>query len=333
MTGMADTTGRTEQKNATATATSIRLDRGTTDADPTAVRDDLAGRSPEDLRVVAVTVATEAARHVRQARAEAVGGVGRLDVEDTKLSEVDPVTAIDRSSEGLIRRRLRELTDRGAGPDAVLGEEDGGVLADTGVTWIVDPVDGTVNLVYGIPASAVSIAACVDGVPVAGAVADISHDTVYSACSGGDPVVTTGGVEQVGAGTVPGTVARSVDRLSAALVGTGFSYVASRRRAQASLLMDLLPEVRDIRRMGSAALDLCSVAVGQLDAYYEHGLGAWDHAAGSLIAARSGAVVFMPPLHCGHHDGVGILAAAPGIAGDLAGRVLGVTFASSEVHP
>jgi myo-inositol-1(or 4)-monophosphatase len=329
MTGMSDTTGLTEQENATDTPALIRLDRGTTDADPGAVRDDLGGRSPDDLRVVAVAVATEAARHVLAAREEAVGGVGRLDVEDTKLSEVDPVTAIDRSSEGLIRRRLRELTDRGTGADGILGEEDGGALAETGVTWVVDPVDGTVNLVYGIPASAVSIAACVDGVPVAGAVADISRDTVYSACSGGDLVVTTAGVDRVSDGVVRG----SVDRLSAALVGTGFSYVASRRRAQAALLADLLPEVRDIRRMGSAALDLCSVAAGQLDAYYEHGLGAWDHAAGSLIAARSGAVVFMPPLQCGHCDGVGILAAAPGIADDLAGRVLEVTFASSEVHP
>lgn len=311
-----------DMASATVPAPLIRLDRETTDADPAAPLADLSGRSPEDLREVALTVATEAAEHVRRERAQAVGGSGRLGVEDTKLSDVDPVTAIDRSSESLIRRRLRELTGGECGPDAILGEEDGGALAEQGVTWVVDPVDGTVNLVYGIPASAVSVAACVGGVPVAGAVADIARDTVYSACSGGDLVTTVAGEDRVSRGALP----RTVDRLESALVGTGFSYVSSRRRVQAELLVEMLPAVRDIRRSGSAALDLCSVAVGQLDAYYEHGLGAWDHAAGSLIAARAGAVVFMPPLDRGHRDGLGILASAPGVVDDLAGRVLDITF-------
>lgn len=307
----------------------IRLDRDTTASDPHAPQKRLAGRSPDDLRHIAAAVASEAAAHVQGERALAVGISGHLDVEDTKSSDVDPVTAIDRSSEDLIRGRLRELTNRGAGADPVLGEEDGGALADKGVTWVVDPADGTVNLVYGIPASAVSIAACVDGMPVAGAVADISHTTVYSACAGGDLVTTVCGEDHVTDGTVP----RALQHLSTALVGTGFSYVSSRRRAQAELLVDLLPEIRDIRRMGSAALDLCAVATGRLDAYYEHGLGPWDHAAGSLIAARSGAVVFMPALVAGQDEGAGILAAAPGIADELAGKVLGITFPVSEGHP
>lgn len=307
----------------------IRLDRDTTATDPHAPQTRFAGRSPDDLRRIAATVAAEAAAHVRGERSLAVGSSGRLDVEDTKSSDVDPVTAIDRSSEDLIRGRLHELTSRGAGADPVLGEEDGGVLVDRGVTWVVDPVDGTVNLVYGIPASAVSIAACVDGVPVAGAVADVSHTTVYSACVGGDLVTTVAGEDHVTDGTVP----RTLQHLSTALVGTGFSYVSSRRQSQAELLVGLLPEIRDIRRMGSAALDLCAVATGRLDAYYEHGLGPWDHAAGSLIAARSGAVVFMPPLVAGQDEGVGILAAAPGIADELAGKVLGITFPVSEGHP
>lgn len=307
----------------------IRLDQDTTATDPQGPQKELSGRSPDDLRNIAATAASEAADHVRGERAFAVGSSGRLDVEDTKSSDVDPVTAIDRSSENLIRIRLHELTDRGAGPDPILGEEDGGALADSGVTWVVDPVDGTVNLVYGIPASAVSIAACVDGVPVAGAVADISHGTVYSACAGGDVVTMVDGDERV----IEGTVQTSLQQLSMALVGTGFSYVSSRRRAQADLLVDLLPEIRDIRRMGSAALDLCAVATGRLDAYYEHGLGPWDYAAGTLIAARSGAVVFMPSLVSGQDEGVGILAAAPGITDELAEKVLAVTLPLSKGHP
>lgn len=304
----------------------IRLDRTTTDVPPPSAGRALAGRTPDELRRVAVTVASEAALHVAEARTRSAGGDGRIRVEATKSSEVDPVTAIDRSSERLIRRRLGEL----APYDAVLGEEDGGVLAQDRVTWVVDPVDGTVNLVYGIPASAVSMAACVDGVPVAGAVADIARKRVYSACTGGDLVIDE--ADTAGTAGTAGTADRErsalpeLSSLSSALVGTGFSYLASRRRAQAGLLGDLLPEIRDIRRIGSAALDLCAVADGALDAYYEHGLGPWDHAAGSLIAARAEAVVHMPPLERGYDEGVGVLAAVPGIVDDLAERVLATIF-------
>ncbi|MGP9723425.1 inositol monophosphatase family protein [Corynebacterium sp. AOP40-9SA-29] len=298
----------------------IRLDRTTTDVLPPTAGRALAGRTPDDLRTVAVTVASEAARHVAETRARSAGGDGRIRVEATKSSDVDPVTAIDRSSERLIRQRLGELATH----DAVLGEEDGGVLAQDRVTWVVDPVDGTVNLVYGIPASAVSVAACVDGIPVAGAVADIARRRVYSACTGGELVIDKEGAE--GAAGSELSELSDLTALSSALVGTGFSYLASRRRAQAELLADLLPEIRDIRRIGSAALDLCAVADGALDAYYEHGLGPWDHSAGSLIAARAGAVVHMPPLSRGYDEGVGVLAAVPGIVDDLAERVLASTF-------
>lgn len=298
----------------------IRLDRTTTDVPPPSAERALAGRTPDELRRVAVTVASEASLHVAEARARSAGGDGRIRVEATKSSEVDPVTAIDRSSEQLIRRRLGELAPH----DAVLGEEDGGVLAQDRITWVVDPVDGTVNLVYGIPASAVSMAACVDGVPVAGAVADIARRRVYSACNGGDLVIDESGTADTA--DTAGSELPELSSLSSALVGTGFSYLASRRRAQAELLTDLLPEIRDVRRIGSAALDLCAVADGALDAYYEHGLGPWDHAAGSLIAARAGAVVHMPPLERGYDEGVGVLAALPGIVDDLAERVLATTF-------
>lgn len=110
---------------------------------------------------------------------------------------------------------------------------------------------------------------------------------------------------------------------SRALIGTGFSYRAENRAAQAELLGELLPQIRDIRRIGSAALDLCAVAAGRIDGYFEHGLGPWDHAAGALIAARSGAVVHMPRLSAGYGDGIPVVAAAPSVVGDLAGVVVG----------
>jgi myo-inositol-1(or 4)-monophosphatase len=281
----------------------------------------LGDRTPEDLRALAVRVASEAAAHVRRSRA---GLHGRVAVADTKSSAVDPVTAVDRSSETVIRQRLAEL----AAGDAVLGEENGGALAPDRVTWVADPIDGTVNFVYGIPSSAVSIAAVVDGVPVAAAVADIVRQRVFSACTGGRALVSgeaepdgrlTGGrVLQVGTETPTA--------LSTALVGTGFSYGADRRRKQAELLVTVLPRVRDIRRIGSAALDLCAVAAGSLDAYYEHGLGPWDHAAGALVAARAGAVVHQASLSAGSDRGLCTFAAVPSVADELADLVTTVSF-------
>lgn len=273
----------------------------------------LGKRTPEHLRDLAVLIASAAAAHVREARRRITGPDGRVPVAATKSSEVDPVTEIDRSSEQLIRGLLATYAPQ----DAVLGEENGGHLVPDTVTWVVDPVDGTVNFVYGIPASAVSVAATVHGSPVAGAVADISRRRVYSACLGG--AATVGDEENSDQDRILGQLTGPTD-LAHALIGTGFSYDADRRALQASLLAGLLPRIRDIRRMGSAALDLCGVAAGMLDGYYEHGLGPWDHAAGVLVAARSGAVVQMPRLTSGYSDGVGVLAAAPGIAEELAGH-------------
>ncbi|WP_297008551.1 inositol monophosphatase family protein [uncultured Corynebacterium sp.] len=276
----------------------------------------LGGRSPEDLRRTAVRIATAAAGHVRDTRRSIVGPDGRVPVAATKSSDVDPVTAVDRSSEDLIRSFLADHAPR----DAILGEEDGGSLQPDAVTWIVDPIDGTVNFIYGIPASAVSIAATVNGAPVAGAVADIARDRVFSACTGGPARVRDAAG---GRCRVLGPLVGPAD-LSKALVGTGFSYSSRRRERQAGLLTDLLPRIRDIRRLGSAALDLCAVASGVLDGYYEHGLGPWDHAAGALIAARAGAQVHMPVLTAGYDDGVGVVAAAPSVARELAGQIVAV---------
>lgn len=284
----------------------------------------LGDRTPEDLRVLAVRVASEAAAHVRRARA---GLHGRVEVADTKSSTVDPVTGVDRSSEALIRDRLGEF----AAGDAVLGEENGGALAADRVTWVADPIDGTVNFIYGIPSSAVSVAAVVDGAPVAAAVADIVRQRVFSACIGGHAMVS--GEAEPGGRVTGGRVLQipgeSPAELGTALVGTGFSYEADRRRRQAELLVEVLPRVRDIRRIGSAALDLCSVAAGSLDAYYEHGLGPWDHAAGALVAARAGAVVYQADLAAGSERGLCTLAAAPSVAEPLADLVAAVTFPRS----
>jgi myo-inositol-1(or 4)-monophosphatase len=172
---------------------------------------------------------------------------------------------------------------------------------------VLDPIDGTVNFVYGIPAYAVSIGAQVAGVSVAGAVADVVGGRIYSAASG------LGAHVNDGQGSRP-LRCTAVEDLSMALLGTGFGYSPRRRIWQAALLAQMLPVVRDVRRIGSAALDLCMVAAGELDAYYEHGLQVWDCAAGALIAAEAGARVVLPPRH-DHSGGAGLaLAAAPGIA-------------------
>jgi myo-inositol-1(or 4)-monophosphatase len=279
----------------------------------------LMGRSPDDLRRVCEDIAVEAANLVRSYRS---GAGSRVGVTETKSSAVDPVTEIDRASEALIRERIRAHVSVTGASDVILGEEEGGEILDGRVTWVVDPVDGTVNLIYGIPASAVSIAATVDGVPVAGAVADIARHRVVSACAGGPARIswTRGDRDDQ---LLPRWGAEDPADFSRALIGTGFSYRAENRAAQAELLGELLPQIRDIRRIGSAALDLCAVAAGRIDGYFEHGLGPWDHAAGALIAARSGAVVHMPRLSAGYGDGIPVVAAAPSVVGDLAGVVVG----------
>lgn len=290
----------------------------------------LAGRTPDDLRRVCVSIAAEAAALVRSARHSA--GV-RVGVSGTKSSAVDPVTEIDRASETLIRDRIAAHSAAAGGQDVILGEEEGGRIVEGRVTWVVDPVDGTVNLIYGIPASAVSIAATVDGVPVAGAVADIARRRVFSAAVGENARIAWEAdlsAEQ----TLPRWSPENTDGdLSTALVATGFSYQADNRAAQVGLLADLMPRIRDIRRVGSAALDLCAVAAGRVDGYYEHGLGPWDHAAGGLIAARSGAVVYLPRLTAGYADGLSVLAAAPSIVTELAGEIVGTRIPDPDRGP
>lgn len=259
---------------------------------------------PERLLEVAEQLVSEAAAFVRRRRVEILESGSEHAQVRTKSSPTDPVTLADTETEQLVRDLLARLRPG----ESVLGEEGGAVHRGGTVRWVVDPIDGTVNFLYGIPAYTVSIAAQIDGVAVAGAVADVAGGRVYSAAAG------LGAFERFGAQSRR-LRCNQVDDLSLALVGTGFGYAPARRAAQAALLARLLPEVRDVRRIGSASLDLCLVAAGRLDAYYEHGLHEWDWAAGALIAAEAGAVVH-------HPDGPGgagelVVAAAPGVATQL----------------
>lgn len=211
-----------------------------------------------------------------------VDGLGQARARiDTKTSSTDMVSEVDRQAEAAV---TGILTDRRPA-DAVLGEEGTSREGTTGVRWVVDPLDGTTNYLFGIPAFSVSIAAEVDGEPVVGVVVDPSRDETWAAIRGR-------GARRNGQ---PARVATGRSTLETALVGTGFGYRAERRQEQARVAATVLPRVRDIRRFGSAALDLCWVAGGRLDAYYEWGLNPWDLRAGQLICSEAGGRVGVLP--------------------------------------
>jgi myo-inositol-1(or 4)-monophosphatase len=245
----------------------------------------------DELRALAERVAREAGA-LLLARADDV----RVEVS-TKTTGTDMVTEMDRASEALITAALLAARP----DDGLLGEEGADTTGTSGVRWVVDPLDGTTNYLYGFPGFNVSIAAELDGQAVVGAVFDVVRHELFSAVRGR-------GATRDGQ---PIHVSEATD-LGHALVGTGFSYEPERRRRQAEVLVDLLPRVRDIRRQGAAALDLCSVACGRLDAYYERGLARWDLAAGGLIAAEAGAVVTDFGGDAAQPGAV--VAAAPGVA-------------------
>jgi len=230
-------------------------------------------RLPGELLAIARDLAREAA-------ALLVDGLATHRAEvSTKSTRTDMVTEMDRASERLI---VDGILDRRP-QDGIVGEEGADVAGSSGVRWLVDPIDGTTNYLYAHPGFAVSIAAQRDGETIAGVVRDPLHGDEFAAAKGqgstrnGRPVIVPDHTE-----------------LATALVATGFAYDAGRRARQAEVLAHVLPRVRDIRRMGAAAVDLCSVAVGRVNAYYERGLGPWDLAAGALIAAEAGAVVGSP---------------------------------------
>jgi myo-inositol-1(or 4)-monophosphatase len=238
---------------------------------------------PEPFRLLEVACSA-----ARAAGEMLVDRSGRAVVVTTKSSPTDVVTEMDHAAERLIR----ELIAAERPGDAVLGEEGGQTGEGSLVRWIVDPLDGTVNYLYDLPDWAVSIAAEVAGQVVAGAVCVPPRDALYCAVLGGGAwrLSLTGPTRLTGPGAERLTCNSGVE-LGRALVATGFGYDPGRRQVQGRVVGALLPHVRDIRRNGAAAVDLCSVAAGNVDGYYERGVQYWDIAAGSLVAREAGATV------------------------------------------
>lgn len=268
---------------------------------------------PRALGELALATAVTAADMVRSARLLSFG-------VETKSTATDMVTDVDRACDALVRRLLTDARP----DDGLLTEEDTDHIGTSGVVWVVDPIDGTTNFVYGHSPYQVSIAATVavglpdggiDYRPFATAVVEISRDERYSAvldggatCNGLDLRVTT------------------PPALGQALVGTGFAYDPARRSRQAHLVARIIGRIRDIRRCGAAAYDLCSIAANRIDGYYEHGLGPWDLAGGRLIVTEAGGAV--EGLLTEHPDpAAGILAAHPDLIGPLRDLLV-----ENEVH-
>jgi myo-inositol-1(or 4)-monophosphatase len=252
-----------------------------------------------ELLELAVTVARRAAKLVRARRAEGIADVG------TKSTVTDLVTEADRAVERLIVEQIRQRRPH----DDLLGEEYGeanlaGADRHSTVRWVVDPIDGTVNFVYGLPVYAVSIAAQIAGHSVAGVVVNAATGEEWTASRGG-------GAWRDGRILRPS----AVTDLGQALVATGFAYDAAVRAEQAAVVAGVLPRVRDIRRFGAASVDLCYVAEGRFDAYFERGLNPWDHAAAGLVAVEAGLVV--TGLRGAPPGGDMVLAAPPALHGPL----------------
>lgn len=257
--------------------------------------------APEALLEVALAAADAAGALLLDRFGTAAAGVR------AKSTPTDLVSEADEAAERAIRALLAERRPH----DAVLGEEGGNRPAPaggSGLQWIVDPLDGTINYLFGIPLWSVSIA-CDDG---DGTVAGVVHDPVSR---------ETFAATRTGPATLNGAPVRASTRtdLATALVATGFAYDAPTRARQARVAADLLPQVRDIRRFGSAALDLAWTAAGRYDAYYERGSHRWDVAAGTLICVRAGLEVRDLPPADGMPDG--LLAAPAALAGPLAAIV------------
>jgi len=254
---------------------------------------------PHSLLTLALDVGAEAGALALRRRREGV------DVAATKSSAVDIVTAADEEVEALIRARLAAARPG----DGFYGEESVAAESETGLTWVVDPIDGTVNYLYGIPQWGVSIAAVTGGTDptswtaLAGVVVAPALDATYAAVVGGGATCNGGQI-----------VAAAPVSLAQSLLATGFAYDAGIRAAQAASVATLIGKVRDIRRLGAASIDLCSVAAGRLDAYAERGLQPWDFAAGALIAAEAGAVVDVGDVRA---DRRLVTAAAPTVAGEF----------------
>ena len=251
-----------------------------------------AEHSPSALADIAVEVAAECAEFVR-----ACSLASETAVLATKTSPTDIVTATDIEAEELIRSRLAARC-----PDStIVGEELADEAGDNGVTWIVDPIDGTVNYHLGVPIVGVSIAAAIGHIVVAGAVTDVYRRETFSAALG----------EGARLNGVP-FKHNPVDGLRHALVLTGFSYTASHRGHEGQIVARLLPQISDLRCFGSAAIHLCWVAAGRAHACFEAELHRYDYAAGALIAQEAGATVELP-----NEQSSMVIAASPNVYGPL----------------
>jgi myo-inositol-1(or 4)-monophosphatase len=225
-----------------------------------------------------------------------------LEQVTTKSSPTDLVSEADRASEAFIVSRLRQARPS----DSVHSEEGTSHEGTSGISWVADPLDGTTNFFFKVPAYSVSLAARCDGRTIVGVVVDPSRQENWSAAMGRGAWCNGSECH----------VANARSDVATALVATGFSYSAARRAEQASVLSRLLPAVRDIRRFGSAALDLCWVAGGRFDAFYESGLNDWDWAAGGLICQEAGGELKMLPEQL-------LLATTPALSGPLAALLTG----------
>ncbi|WP_282700248.1 inositol monophosphatase family protein [Streptomyces sp. CC219B] len=232
----------------------------------------------DPLHTELLHLAREAARRAGDLLRD--GRPADLSVAKTKSSPIDVVTEMDIAAEKLITDLIAEHRP----DDGFLGEEGASTQGTSGVRWVIDPLDGTVNYLYGLPTWAVSIAAEQDGESVVAVVAAPMRGETFHAVRGG-------GAWATGAWDGERRLAcRPAAPLEQALVSTGFNYVTEVRVHQSEVARKLIPLLRDIRRSGSAAVDLCDVAAGRLDGYYERGLHPWDLAAGDLIAREAGAL-------------------------------------------
>src|ERR1700722_1838322 len=249
---------------------------------------------PSELLVLARRAAHDAGRLIKNAPVHSLSMA-------TKSSPTDLVSEMDRASEELIL----EIILRARPEDGVIGEEGASKSSKSGLSWLIDPIDGTANYLRGLPNYSISIAVVNEKEALVGVVYDPTLDESFTAIDGH------------GAALNGHPVTCSAAALAEAIIGTGFSYSSTRRARQAEVLLDVLPAVGDIRRPGSAAVSLCWVACGRLDGFFETGLSPWDFAAGALIARESGADVRGAEIDrsCGET----LVASAPSLTADLCG--------------
>lgn len=253
----------------------------------------------QELLGLARTAASAAADLVIAGRAAVTAKKASV---STKTSATDPVTEMDKAAEKLIVEIIKSSRPN----DGFIGEEGSATTGDSGITWAIDPIDGTVNYMYGLPVWTISIAALKDGEAIAGCLVAPDLAKIYYATKGG------GGWEESNSGTRALTVLPS-DDLSSCLLATGFAYRKERRAEIAPVIAQVLPEVRDLRRMGAASIDITSVATGGVDAYVESGVRIWDYAAALLIATEAGAEY----IHRNQPWGEWLLVCRPGLKDKL----------------